>query len=45
MERPIREHSTIKTTPAAKAGIKLELGEKKIENLVRMAATFKRAQK
>jgi putative transposase len=41
----IREHSTIKTTPAAKAGIKLELGEKKIENLVRMAATFKRAQK
>jgi hypothetical protein len=41
----VREHSTLKTTPAAKAGIELELGDKKIENLVRMAATFKRAQK
>jgi putative transposase len=41
----VREHSTLKTTPAQKAGINLEIGEKKIENLVRMAATFKRAQK
>ena len=41
----VGEHSALKKTPAEKAGIKLELGEKKIENLVRMAATFKRAQK
>jgi putative transposase len=41
----LREHSTIKPTPAAKAGIKLQLGENKMRNLIRMAATFKRAQK
>src|SRR5439155_4607760 len=32
-----RVHSTLKKTPAEQAGIKLELGEKKIENLIRMA--------
>jgi len=34
----IREHSTIGKTPAEKAGIKLNLGENKIENLIRLAS-------
>ena len=34
----IREHSTIHKTPAEKAGIRLNLGENKIENLIRLAA-------
>jgi putative transposase len=37
----VREHSTIKKTPAEKAGIKLQLGENKIENLIRLAANKK----
>jgi hypothetical protein len=34
----IREHSAIKKTPAEKAGIKLQLGENRIKNLIRLAA-------
>ena len=34
----VREHSTIKKTPAEKAGIKLNLEENKIENLIRQSA-------
>ena len=34
----IREHSIIHKTPAEKAGIRLNLGENKIENLIRLAA-------
>jgi transposase-like protein len=37
----IREHSTIKKTPSEKAGIKLNLGENRIENLIRLAAKKK----
>ena len=37
----VREHSTIGKTPAEKAGIKLGLGEKKRENLIRLAAADK----
>jgi hypothetical protein len=33
----VREHSTLHKTPAEKAGIKLNLGENKIENLIRLA--------
>lgn len=33
----IREHSSIKKTPAEQAGINLELGENKIENLLKLA--------
>lgn len=34
----LREHSALKKTPAEKAGINLKLGEKKIENLIRLAS-------
>jgi len=34
----VREHGSIKQTPAEKAGIKLELGQNKIENLIKMAS-------
>ncbi|MGI0046468.1 MAG: IS6 family transposase [Nitrosotalea sp.] len=34
----IREHSSIKKTPAEQAGIKLDLGNNKIENLIRLAS-------
>jgi transposase-like protein len=34
----IREHSSIKKTPAEQAGIKLDLGQNKIENLIKMAS-------
>lgn len=34
----VREHSTIGKTSAEKAGIKLNLGENKIENLIRLAS-------
>lgn len=34
----IREHGSIKKTPAEQAGIKLELGKNKIENLIKMAS-------
>ncbi|HET6458796.1 MAG TPA: integrase core domain-containing protein [Nitrosopumilaceae archaeon] len=34
----IREHESIKKTPAEQAGIKLDLGENKIENLIKMAS-------
>jgi hypothetical protein len=44
----LRVDSSIKKTPAEQAGINLDLGENRIQNLIRMAAktaTFKRAQK
>ena len=34
----LREHSAIGKTPAEQAGIKLDLGQNKIENLMRLAA-------
>jgi len=34
----IREHGSIKKTPAEQAGIKLELGQNKIENLIKLAS-------
>jgi transposase-like protein len=34
----VREHSSIKKTPAEQAGIKLDLGQNKIENLIKMAS-------
>ena len=33
----IRKHGSIGRTPAEQAGIKLELGENKIENLIRLS--------
>jgi hypothetical protein len=33
----IREHGSIKKTPAEKAGIKLDLGQNKIESLIKLA--------
>jgi putative transposase len=38
----VREHQTIGKTPAEQAGIKLELGQNKIENLIRLAATHQK---
>jgi len=37
----VREHGSIKKTPAEKARIKLELGQNKIENLIRLANKIK----
>jgi transposase-like protein len=34
----IREHSSIKKTPAEQAGVKLDLGQNKIENLIKLAS-------
>ncbi len=34
----VREHSSIKKTPAEQAGIKLELGQNKIEDLIKLAS-------
>jgi putative transposase len=34
----IREHGSIKKTPAEQAGIKLDLGQNKIKNLIKMAS-------
>ena len=34
----VREHSSIKQTPADNAGIKLKLGQNKIENLIKLAS-------
>lgn len=34
----VREHSSIKKTPAEQAGIKLELGQNKIESLIKLAS-------
>jgi hypothetical protein len=34
----VREHGSISKTPAEEAGIKLDLGENKIENLIKMAS-------
>ena len=34
----IREHGNIKQTPAEKTGIKLDLGQNKIENLIKLAS-------
>ena len=39
-----RTHSTLKKTPAEQAGIKLELGEKKIENRIRLAVKEQRGE-
>jgi len=38
----IREHGSIKKTPAEQAGIKLDLGDNKIENLIKLASTHKK---
>ena len=38
----IRKHSSIGQTPAEKAGIKLDLGEDKITNLIKFASKSKR---
>ena len=38
----VREHGSIKKTPAEQAGIKLDLGQNKIENLIKIAS--KKAQ-
>jgi len=37
----VREHGSIKKTPAEEAGIKLDLGENKIENLIKLATKRK----
>ncbi len=37
----LREHGSIKKTPSEQAGIKLELGQNKIESLVKMASKKK----
>ena len=37
----IRDHSSIKKTPAEQAGIKLELGQNRIESLIKLATTKK----
>jgi hypothetical protein len=37
----VREHSMIRKRPAEQLGIKLELGEKRIENLTGLAAKNK----
>lgn len=34
----LREHSSLGKTPAEQAGIKLDLGQNKIENLIKMAS-------
>ena len=41
----VRGHSTIGKTPAEKAGIKLNLGENKIENLIRLAVADSKKNK
>jgi len=33
-----REHGSIKKTPAEQAGIRLELGQNKIEDLIKLAS-------
>lgn len=33
----VREHGSIKKTPAEQAGIKIDLGRNKIENLIKLA--------
>ena len=35
----VREHSSLKKTPAEQAGFKLELGQNKIENLIKLATS------
>ena len=37
----IREHGSIKKTPAEQAGIKIDLGQNKIENLIKLASRKK----
>ena len=34
----VREHGSIKKTPAEQAGINLNLGQNKIENLIKLAS-------
>jgi len=34
----MREHSSLKKTPAEQAGIKMELGQNKIEALIKLAS-------
>ena len=36
----VREHGSIKKTPAEQAGIKLELGQNKIESLIKLASVL-----
>ena len=36
-----REHSSIKKTPSEQAGIKLDLGQNKIETLIKLASQRK----
>ena len=36
--RGIGEHGSIRKTPEEKAGIKLDLGQNKIENLIKLAS-------
>ncbi|MGI0010547.1 MAG: DDE-type integrase/transposase/recombinase [Nitrosopumilaceae archaeon] len=37
----VREHGSIKKTPAEQAGIKLDLGQNKIENLIKLSSKAK----
>ena len=37
----VREHGSIKKTPAEQAGIRLDLGQNKIENLIKLATQNK----
>jgi hypothetical protein len=41
----LRPHQAIRKTPAEQAGIKLELGQNKIENLIRLASKTGRSVK
>ncbi len=37
----IREHSTLKTTPAEKANINLKLGQNRLQGLIKQSARYK----
>lgn len=37
----VRAHGSIKKTPAEKAGIRLDLGQNKIEKLIKLATNYK----
>jgi len=39
--RGIGEHGSIRKTPAEATGIKLDLGQNKIENIIRLASKMK----
>jgi hypothetical protein len=38
----VRKHESVKQTPAEKAGVNLELGNNKIENLIKLASRTKK---